>query len=40
VYPSSRYFRIGADQVDDYARRRGLDRSTVERSLRPNLADR
>jgi 5-methyltetrahydrofolate--homocysteine methyltransferase len=39
--PSSRYFtvgRIGRDQVEDYARRRGLDLPEVERWLRPNLA--
>jgi 5-methyltetrahydrofolate--homocysteine methyltransferase len=39
--PSSRYFtvgRIGQDQVEDYARRRGLDVPSVERWLRPNLA--
>jgi 5-methyltetrahydrofolate--homocysteine methyltransferase len=41
AHPSSRYFtvgRIGRDQVEDYAVRRGLDRSEVERWLRPNLA--
>jgi 5-methyltetrahydrofolate--homocysteine methyltransferase len=39
--PSSRYFtvgRIGRDQVEDYARRRGMDLTEVERWLRPNLA--
>ncbi|WP_329108750.1 methionine synthase [Micromonospora sp. NBC_01699] len=38
--PSSRYFtvgRLGRDQVEDYAKRRGLDLSEVERWLRPNL---
>ncbi|HEX5492947.1 MAG TPA: methionine synthase [Mycobacteriales bacterium] len=41
AHPSSRYFtvgRIGRDQVEDYAPRRGLDPSEVERWLRPNLA--
>ncbi len=39
--PSSRYFtvgRINADQVQDYAVRRGLDLAEIERWLRPNLA--
>jgi 5-methyltetrahydrofolate--homocysteine methyltransferase len=39
--PSSRYFtvgRIGKDQVEDYARRRGLDLTETERWLRPNLS--
>jgi 5-methyltetrahydrofolate--homocysteine methyltransferase len=38
--PSSRYFtvgRVGRDQVEDYARRRGMDLAEVERWLRPNL---
>ena len=41
AHPSSRYFtvgRIGRDQVEDYARRRGMDLAEVERWLRPNLA--
>jgi 5-methyltetrahydrofolate--homocysteine methyltransferase len=41
AHPSSRYFtvgRIGKEQAEDYARRRGLDLSEVERWLRPNLA--
>ena len=41
AHPSSRYFtvgRIGQDQVEDYAKRRGLDIADVERWLRPNLA--
>jgi 5-methyltetrahydrofolate--homocysteine methyltransferase len=41
AHPGSRYFtvgRIGRDQVEDYAARRGLDRPRVERLLRPNLA--
>jgi 5-methyltetrahydrofolate--homocysteine methyltransferase len=41
AHPSARYFtvgRLGKDQVQDYAQRRGLDRTEVERWLRPNLA--
>ena len=41
AHPSSRYFtvgRIGRDQVQDYAQRRGLSLAEVERWLRPNLA--
>jgi 5-methyltetrahydrofolate--homocysteine methyltransferase len=41
AHPSSRYFtvgRIGKDQVEDYARRGGVDVPEVERWLRPNLA--
>jgi 5-methyltetrahydrofolate--homocysteine methyltransferase len=40
AHPDSRYFtvgRIGRDQVEDYARRRGLSVAEVERWLRPNL---
>ncbi|MBC7159461.1 MAG: methionine synthase [Porphyrobacter sp.] len=40
AHPDSQYFgvaRIGEDQVEDYARRRGLERATVERWLRPNI---
>ena len=39
-HPESQYFgvaRIGRDQVEDYARRRGVDIATAERWLRPNL---
>ncbi|GGC37473.1 methionine synthase [Novosphingobium marinum] len=39
-HPDSQYFgvaRIGSDQVEDYARRRGVDIATAERWLRPNL---
>ncbi|WP_018501075.1 methionine synthase [Parafrankia discariae] len=39
--PGSRYFtvgRVGRDQVEDYAARRGLTVGDVERWLRPNLA--
>jgi 5-methyltetrahydrofolate--homocysteine methyltransferase len=41
AHPDSRYFtvgRLGRDQVEDYARRRGLDLEEIERWLRPNLA--
>jgi 5-methyltetrahydrofolate--homocysteine methyltransferase len=41
AHPSSRYFtvgRIGRDQAEDYARRRGMSLAEVERWLRPNLA--
>jgi 5-methyltetrahydrofolate--homocysteine methyltransferase len=40
AHPESQYFgvaRIGRDQVEDYAARRGVDLATVERWLRPNL---
>jgi 5-methyltetrahydrofolate--homocysteine methyltransferase len=40
AHPESQYFgvaRIGRDQVEDYARRRGFDLDTTERWLRPNL---
>jgi 5-methyltetrahydrofolate--homocysteine methyltransferase len=40
-HPSSRYFsvgRIGRDQVEDYAARKGEELAVVERWLRPNLA--
>ncbi len=40
-HPAARYFaigRIGRDQVEDYAARKGEDMSVVERWLRPNLA--
>jgi 5-methyltetrahydrofolate--homocysteine methyltransferase len=41
AHPDSRYFtvgRLGKDQVEDYAARRGLELSTMEQWLRPNLA--
>jgi 5-methyltetrahydrofolate--homocysteine methyltransferase len=41
AHPESRYFtvgRIGRDQVEDYAARRGVPVSDVERWLRPNLS--
>jgi 5-methyltetrahydrofolate--homocysteine methyltransferase len=40
AHPASRYFtvgRIGRDQAEDYAVRRGLGLPEVERWLRPNL---
>ncbi|WP_347403626.1 methionine synthase [Solwaraspora sp. WMMD406] len=40
AHPSSRYFtvgRIGRDQVEEYAARRGMPLAEVERWLRPNL---
>jgi 5-methyltetrahydrofolate--homocysteine methyltransferase len=39
-HPQSEYFgvaRVGKDQVEDYAARRGADIPTTERWLRPNL---
>jgi 5-methyltetrahydrofolate--homocysteine methyltransferase len=41
AHPGSKYFtvgRIGLDQSEDYARRRGMDLRQVEAWLRPNLA--
>jgi 5-methyltetrahydrofolate--homocysteine methyltransferase len=41
AHPESRYFavgRIGRDQAEDYARRKGLPLATVERWLASNLA--
>jgi 5-methyltetrahydrofolate--homocysteine methyltransferase len=40
AHPKSRYFslgKIGRDQVEDYARRKGLSVDETERWLRPNL---
>jgi 5-methyltetrahydrofolate--homocysteine methyltransferase len=40
AHPEARYLtvgRIGADQVEDYARRKGMPRDEVERWLAPNL---
>jgi 5-methyltetrahydrofolate--homocysteine methyltransferase len=40
AHPESQYFgvaRIGRDQLEDYARRRGVDTGVAERWLRPNL---
>ena len=39
-HPESRYFGVGKlnrDQIQDYARRKGMDISTIERWLAPNL---
>ncbi|MGC6400744.1 methionine synthase [Sphingomonas sp. FW199] len=39
-HPDAAYFgvaRVGKDQVEDYAARRGVDLATAERWLRPNL---
>jgi 5-methyltetrahydrofolate--homocysteine methyltransferase len=39
-HPESQYFgvaRIGRDQLEDYAARRGEELASVERWLRPNL---
>jgi 5-methyltetrahydrofolate--homocysteine methyltransferase len=39
-HPDSQYFgvaRVGRDQLEEYARRRGVDLQTAERWLRPNL---
>ncbi|HET7711104.1 MAG TPA: methionine synthase [Thermoanaerobaculia bacterium] len=41
AHPQSRYFavgRVGKDQVEDYARRKGLSAEEIERWLAPNLA--
>ena len=40
-HPDARYFsvgRIGRDQVEDYAARKGVSVVEAERWLRPNLA--
>ena len=40
-HPQARYFavgRIGRDQAEDYAARKGIALEEVERWLRPNLA--
>ena len=41
AHPEARYFtvgRLGADQIEDYARRKGVDVAEVERWLAPQLA--
>jgi 5-methyltetrahydrofolate--homocysteine methyltransferase len=41
AHPQARYFviqRVGADQVEDYARRKGISTADAERALRPILA--
>jgi 5-methyltetrahydrofolate--homocysteine methyltransferase len=40
AHPKARYFTVGRidrDQVDAYARRKGMDRAEMERWLAPNL---
>ena len=40
AHPESRYFslgKIGRDQVEDYARRKGMSEAEAERWLGPNL---
>jgi 5-methyltetrahydrofolate--homocysteine methyltransferase len=40
AHPSSRYFsvgRVGRDQVEDYAARKGMSVEEAERWLQPNL---
>jgi 5-methyltetrahydrofolate--homocysteine methyltransferase len=40
AHPEAKYFavgKIGKDQVEDYARRKGMDLRTIERWLSPNL---
>jgi 5-methyltetrahydrofolate--homocysteine methyltransferase len=40
AHPESKYFavgKLGKDQVEDYARRKGMDLSVVEKWLSPNL---
>ncbi len=40
AHPASRYFSLGKidrDQVEDYARRKGMSVAEVERWLGPNL---
>ena len=41
AHPQSKYFviqRVGPDQVEDYARRKGISVAEAERWLRPVLA--
>ena len=41
AHPDAHYFGLGKinrDQVEDYAKRRGVDVAAIERWLRPNLA--
>ena len=40
AHPQSKYFvvgKLGRDQVEDYAQRKGIDLETAEKYLRPNL---
>jgi hypothetical protein len=42
AHPDARYFsvgRIGHDQLEDYASRKGIEKSEAQQWLRPNLAD-
>jgi 5-methyltetrahydrofolate--homocysteine methyltransferase len=41
AHPESKYFvvgKIGDDQLEDMARRRGMDKAELERHLAPNLS--
>ena len=41
AHPEAKYFGVGMiarDQVEDYARRKGLDLPTMEKWLAPNLS--
>jgi 5-methyltetrahydrofolate--homocysteine methyltransferase len=41
AHPRSKYFvvgKIGEDQLEDMARRRGMDKAELERYLAPNLS--
>ncbi|MFP5245539.1 MAG: vitamin B12 dependent-methionine synthase activation domain-containing protein, partial [Thermoanaerobaculia bacterium] len=41
AHPQAKYFavgKVGRDQIEDYARRKGLTVAEVERWLAPNLA--
>ena len=41
AHPESKYFavgKIGADQVEDYAARKGISKAEAERWLAPSLA--
>jgi len=40
AHPGARYFavgKIGKDQIEDYASRKGMDQRAIERWLSPNL---
>jgi 5-methyltetrahydrofolate--homocysteine methyltransferase len=40
AHPEAKYFsigKIGRDQLEDYARRKGMDAKTMEKWLAPNL---
>ena len=41
AHPESRYFAVGRlnrDQIEDYARRKGMELAVTEKWLGPNLA--